>query len=91
MTSYQITPTDGGVAIELTNVGDKQQRLLAAFAECEAGQCSCPTNEYAKVADVDIVATQDAINIQLQAKPGNEFNTREIGACLNYTVDKATR
>jgi hypothetical protein len=91
MTTYQITPVETGVAIELTNVGDKQQDLLSAFGECQAGVCSCPTNEYEKVASMEMVPSADAIRIELRAKPGTEFDAGEIAACLDYTVEKAGR
>jgi hypothetical protein len=89
MTSYQITPADNGVTIEVTGVGESQRQLLEAFGECQAGQCSCPTTEYEKVEAMQVEATGDAIAVRLQAKPGTEFDRRQIAACLDYTVDKA--
>lgn len=89
MTSYRITPAGTGVTIELTDVGGKQQQLLAAFGECQAGQCSCPTTEYEKVAAMDVQPSDDAIAIALRAKPGTEFDTDQIAACLDYTVEQA--
>jgi hypothetical protein len=40
--------------IELTEVGGQQDDLLAAFAECQSGRCSCPTEEYQKVASMEV-------------------------------------
>ena len=90
MTSYEITPAERGVKIQLADIGDKQAELLAAFGECQAGQCSCPTDEYDKVADMTLEPSPDGIRIELVAKPGAAFNTAEIAACLDYTVDKAS-
>ena len=89
MTSYRITPADRGLEIELDHVGEKQGELLAAFGECQAGQCSCPTDEYDKVADMTLEPSPGSIRIELVAKPGAVFDTAEIAACLEYTVDKA--
>ena len=89
MTTYDITPADRGLTIELAHVGDQQQELLAAFGDCQAGQCSCPTDEYDKVADMSLEPSTDGIRIELVAKPGAVFNAEEIAACLEYTVDKA--
>ena len=89
MTSYRITPRDAGVMIELTEVGDRKQHLLAAFGECQAGECSCPTTEYEKVAEMDVQPSDDAITLALRAKPGVQLDTEQIAACLNYTVAQA--
>lgn len=90
MTSYEITPAERGVQIELADVGAKQAELLAAFGECQTGRCSCPTDEYDKVADMTLKPSPDGIRIELVAKPGAVFSTAEIAACLDYTVDKGT-
>ena len=86
MTTYQITSSAHGVSIELRGVGDSQQQLLAAFGDCQRGRCSCPTTEYEKVEVFDLEATEDGIAIQLRAKSGQEFDTREIATCLDHTV-----
>lgn len=88
MTRYDITTADSGVAIEISGVGDRQHELLTAFGERAAGQCSCPTDEYQKVAGMTIVPSGDSISIRLQAKEGAQFDAREIGQCLDYTVGK---
>ncbi len=86
MTQYRIAPSAGALEIEIVGVGDQRDALLAAFGECAKGNCSCPTNEYEKVAAMDVRTSPDAIHILLGAKPGTEFDTREIEACLDYTV-----
>ena len=89
MTKYHLTSSDTDVSIEVTEVGDKQQRLLEAFAECQEGHCSCPTEEYEKVAAMEIESSTDGISIKLQAKPGTDFDTSELSTCLAHTVAKA--
>ena len=88
MTRYKITEQTNGVAIDLTEVDDQEQNLLAAFDECRQGNCSCPTDEYEKVATMDVRASGVAINIRLQAKPGNTLDTTELAACLEHTIKK---
>ncbi len=88
MTRYQITSTQSGLDIEISGVGDKRDELLAAFGECQSGQCSCPTNEYEKVGAMDVNPTEDEIHIALQPKPGTHFDPSEIGRCLDYTVER---
>ena len=89
MSTYEITPGKAGITIDLAETGDRQDALLAAFGECQAVACSCPTDEYQKVDAMDLRSTPDAIHIELRAKPGTAFDTAEIAACLDYTVEKA--
>ncbi|HEY3547726.1 MAG TPA: hypothetical protein VGK17_16765 [Propionicimonas sp.] len=90
MTSYQITPADTGVTVELTGVGDQHLRLLAAFGDCQSGQCSCPTTEYEKVDGMEVTPSGGSIAIALRAKPGTQFDIDQIAACLDYTVDQSS-
>ena len=86
MTKYTISANGPSVAIELTGVAGRQTELLEAFGECQEGRCSCPTDEYLKVAAMEVRPTADRIAIKLQAKPGTILDTAEIAACLDYTV-----
>ena len=88
MTKYTIDSDDDSVAIEITGVAGRQAELLAAFGECQEGRCSCSTDEYLKVAAMDVEPTEDRIVIKLQAKPGTSLDAAEIAACLDYTVGK---
>jgi hypothetical protein len=89
MTQYQIEASDTTLAIEITEVGERQEQLLEAFGECQGGTCSCPTNEYEKVAAMEVTPTPDRIDIRLRTKPGLRFDLAEIAACLDYTVEKS--
>lgn len=86
MTDYTIDGDGSSVTIEITGVGGRQPELLEAFGECQDGQCSCPTNEYEKVAAMEVQSAGDRIAIRLQAKPGTSLDAAEIAACLDYTV-----
>ena len=89
MTKYTISATGSSVAIELTDVAGRQAELLEAFGECQEGRCSCPTDEYLKVATMEVQPSEDRIAITLQAKPGTSLDPAEIAACLDYTVGKS--
>ena len=91
MTRYTISANDDSVAIELTGIAGHQNQLLQAFGECQEGRCSCPTNEYEKVAAMDLQPDEDRIAIKLRAKPGMTFDTNELSACLDYTVATTER
>ena len=90
MTTYEINPNSAGVAIHIAGVGELQEQLLAAFGQCQQGQCSCPTNEYQKVESMDVVPGEGEISIQLRAKSGTDFDLGQISACLDYTVGETT-
>lgn len=86
MTNYRITSGSAGLAIELTDVGTQEEQLLSAFAECQQGQCSCPTDEYQKLETMDVIPGEGEILIQLRPKEGASFDISELSACLDYTV-----
>lgn len=86
MPEYRIRDDAKAVSIELTEVAGKQEQLLQAFGECQAGQCSCPTDQYEKVAEMQVDSNEQAITIQLRPVEGERFDTDEIAACLDYTI-----
>lgn len=88
MTDYTIDSDGDSVAIEITGVAGHQEELLEAFGQCQQGQCSCPTDEYEKVASMDVEPAGDRIAIRLAAKPGTTLDTAGIAACLDYTVGR---
>lgn len=89
MTQYKVSATGPTTAIEIIGVGDRQGELLEAFGECAEGRCSCPTDEYEKLASMDVQPGADRIDIRLEAKPGETLDPSEIEACLDYTVQRA--
>lgn len=91
MAHYRIKESESAVSIELTEVAGNQEQLLGAFAACQAGQCSCPTDEYQKLAAVDIQQGAEEIRLELEPKPGEKFDLSEIAACLDYTTANATK
>ncbi len=45
MARYRIDEGESAVSIEVTEAGRRQDQLMEALGECQAGECSCPTNE----------------------------------------------
>ncbi len=88
MARYRIDERESAVSIEVTEAGGRQDQLMEAFGECQAGQCSCPTNEYEKLASMEVEQAGDLIRIRLEPKPGEKIDTTEIAACLDYTTAK---
>ncbi len=85
---YDIRESDAGIDIDVVDVGDKQQELLAAFQACQTGQCSCPTDEYEKLDALAITENGESIHLHLTAKPGMHIEPAEIDRCLSYTVQQ---
>lgn len=52
------------------------------------GHCTCPTDEYQKVAGMQVTEAADEVVLHLQAKPGTRFDMTEISACLDHTIAK---
>ena len=90
MTRYRMEDGEDALAIELTEVCGRQDELMQAFMDCQSGRCSCPTDEYRKVAGMDVAATEDAIRLRLEPKPGAQFDTAEIATCLDHTIAKVS-
>lgn len=88
MARYKIDEMESAVVIEVTDVAGRQEELLDAFGECQSGRCSCPTNEYEKLAAMEVQPGEERITLRLQAKPGMALDTSEIAACLDHTVAK---
>ena len=87
MARYRIAKSpESTVAIEVSEVGAQQDRMLAAFASCQAGQCSCPTDEYRKLESMSIDRGQDDITVRLEPKEGESFDLSQIAACLDYVT-----
>jgi hypothetical protein len=88
VTRYRIDEDEGVVSIELTDLAGRQDEMLEAFRECQEGRCTCPTEEYRKVASMDVDADRDRIAIRLSSKPGERLDSSEIDTCLDHTVGK---
>ena len=86
MPEYRIHEEGTAVSIELTDVDGKQEELLEAFGECQSGHCSCPTDQYEKVAGIQLDANDQQITIELQPVEGARFDTDELAVCLDHTI-----
>ena len=82
---YQITKQPDAIDIEVSEVAGKETQLLAAFRECQAGRCTCPTNEYAKLDALELDQSPGALRLRLKAREGEAFDQAEIERCLEHT------
>ena len=83
---YQIDQNETGIDISVTDARDDKQKLMEAFSECQQGRCSCPTDEYKKLAELEVHQQGDGIQLRLKTKSGEVIDKSEIEKCLAYTA-----
>ncbi len=86
----KIKSTETGIDIDISQVEDKKEKLLEAFQECSEGRCTCHTEEYKKVAALEIHDGDDAIQLSITAKPDEKIDKAEIEKCLEYTKKRVS-
>ena len=84
----EITENTDGLKIEVSDVQGKEDQLLEAFQECAEGRCSCPTQEYTKLEDLQVEQDDQKITLNLIVKDGQQFDQSEIERCLDYTEER---
>jgi hypothetical protein len=86
MTKFRIDNKGSAVSVELTDTSGRAEALLRAFAECQSGHCTCPTDEYRKLDAMDVQHTGETITLRLEAKPDSTLDSAAIANCLEHTV-----
>jgi hypothetical protein len=87
----EVIKKEDGLEIEVSNVQGKEDQLLEAFQECAEGRCSCPTQEYEKLEELQVEQDAQKITLRLTAKDGQSFDQSEIDRCLDYTEERVER
>ncbi len=87
----KIKTTEKGIEIDVTDLKGKQDQLLEAFQECSEGHCTCPTEEYKKVAAMEVTGGDDEIQLSITAKDDQVIDTAEIEKCLEYTKKRVSK
>ena len=87
MTTLDVTSGAEGLQIRLIGVGEDKAALLEGFNSCASGNCACSTDEYAKVASMNVQSEGDAITIDVRTKPGETIDPSCINDCLPPLVD----
>lgn len=86
---HEISKHSDGLDIKINGADADKQQLVEAFHECQEGRCSCPTQEYKKLEDLRIEATDSGITLRLKSKSGTQFEQAEIERCLEYTEQRS--
>ena len=85
---YDIRDDDGRVQILVAGVSGRSPQLLAALQNCQEGRCGCPTNEYDRLAAMEVGGGEDEVRIRLDPKPGERLDAEQVAACLDYTLSQ---
>ena len=85
---HVIKPDSEGLNVEVSDIAEQEEELLTEFQACQEGRCSCPTDEYEKLASLEIARSVGKISLRLKAKAGHEFDRAEIEKCLHHAEKK---
>jgi len=83
--------TRNGIDINITELEGKKKELLDAFNECSEGRCTCPTQEYQKIETLNIIDSEDNIQLSIISRENEVIDTKEIEKCLEHTKNKISR
>lgn len=85
---YDIRDEDGRVQVRVEEVRGRSLQLLAALQDCQEGRCGCPTNEYDRLAAMEVGGGEDEVRVRLDPKPGERLDAEQVVACLDYTLSQ---
>ncbi len=86
MPKFNVTQAASKLRIKIDDVGDKQTALMGALQECAEGRCTCPTQQYEKLQEINIQPTPTGVDVTLTPKPGESIDREAIDKCLEYTA-----
>lgn len=86
---YEVNEHEPDVEIRVSEAAGRTSELLRSMQECQAGSCDCPTDQYDKLAAMDVDAGDDEVVVRLQPLPGERFDPEQIRACLDVTLTRA--
>lgn len=87
----KIDENKNGIDISVDDVKNDGQKLLEAFRECQEGRCSCPTDEYKKLASLAVEQSAEGIQLRLKSRDGESIDKSEIERCLDYTTERVKK
>jgi hypothetical protein len=86
---YEINEHEPDVEIHVSGAAGRSTQLLESMRECQAGHCGCPTDQYDKLAAIDVHADEEEITLRLHPLPGQRLDPEQLRACLDYTTTNA--
>lgn len=87
--TYEINSQKERTTIKIQTGDLSKDVLLEEFGKCQNGTCSCPTNEYEKLEQIQISEDADKIDLVLTPKTDEQLDVSEIENCLDFTLGKS--
>jgi hypothetical protein len=87
MIDYKIEKQGDELQIQISKIKENKERILEKFNQCKEGNCSCPTDQYTKVKDLDILNQDEKIIIKLKPRDNENFDEKEIEKCVEFTIN----
>jgi hypothetical protein len=91
MMQYEISEHENDVEIHVSDATGWTPQLLKSMQACQTGQCGCPTDQYDRLAAMEVDAGEDDVTVRLQPLPGERLEPGELRACLDYTIAEVER
>jgi hypothetical protein len=70
--------------------GERAPQVLASLQECQRGRCSCPTDQYDRLASIEVGGGDDELTVHLTPRPGEHLDPDALRACMDYTLESAS-
>ena len=87
---YQIGHAgDDEVTTDLVDTAEGAPQVLEALQECQEGRCRCPTDQYERLAGMDIATRGGAMRVRLRPRAGKRLDMDALRLCLDYTGQRA--
>ena len=86
-TKSKVKKENSHVIVSIGEVDSDKDIILKNLQDCKDGNCSCPTNEYEKLENINIEVKDELNEIQVDLKPkkGVDISINEIKKCLDHT------
>ena len=83
---YAIDEHGKTVEIRISGAVGHEPELLESLQDCQSGRCGCPTDQYDRLAGMDVETGGGEVTIRLQPLPGQRLDAALLRACLDYTL-----
>jgi hypothetical protein len=87
---YEISEQGTTAEIRVQDAGNQRSSLLQALGECRSGSCGCPSDQYERLANLDVDATDHNVTLRLEPRPGQRLDPEQLCECLDHTLAQIT-
>lgn len=88
MADYQLAQRGDDFVVSIVGYDGPRLPLLTAFDDCQAGRCSCASDEIDHLADVDADEDAGRIELTLRARPGARLDRDAVTRSVESTLTR---